>query len=873
MEISSNYHTNPWNEEEKLKESVYSFIENNLAYNKANVDKGKRYVDSGAFDDHDAFIAYNSLSKAETEEIKSKRLYLSIFPSPYFSHMVIKDEDGELIQIMLSDCADLDQTINVSSNSQIVPFKQSKDKPMLSMLFHQYQVCKAETFTVTVKDAKHERTYNTQYSVELIRNVEIRNRIINNIVQLVPELKEDDSLPAVDELLAQRLEENRSNVKLRNIIATLQKEQFDIIRTDIGTDFVVQGCAGSGKTQCLIHRLFFLRDLLGDVGWERVLLITPTQLFRNYSIELMRRYHLTNISNCSLANFYCTLLNAYDSRFKNRQYIFELTEEYLPDDYLKRVYDPEQISKIDSEIKRAISDHVHEGCRMLEIDFTDEQISAEFIAGIVQQLDERIVQFDERAQEFSKNTEYAEHLGELDKLDKQLKALRKKRESLESGRDDLDKQKAKFDDLKFEIEKAEDDLESWKEAVSKENDRRIRDYSECRKLYDAAKNTDSTMRTRYRRTLFAVLDATMPSGRKNQLDEENTSFLSEICGLARDDLAAFMEGQSEKTWLRRFTDKFKSNTDQIQTTQEDIEKVTEEIEAHSIWIQEFTLQSDSIENQRKTYRAGLEKTRYYLSRIESSVFEQEVWSALEPLKTECGIQTLHIERLEDGRQKQIRILYKSDLIFYIKIYILLHGKDDLPKYNLICIDEGQDLHSADYKVLKTLYPGASLNIFGDTAQALHESCGITDWMRDTGIDKTFEMNSNYRNVPAIVEFCNQEFGCKMISFGRVSKEQEPVILKDMKGLKAAIVSGENTVIVKNCEVFEAMCAETGLAKDDFDFLDMNADKESTGKIHCYSVFAAKGLEFSSVIVYAKAMNRNQKTVACTRAMEHLYYCE
>ena len=183
------------------------------------------------------------------------------------------------------------------------------------------------------------------------------------------------------------------------------------------------------------------------------------------------------------------------------------------------------------------------------------------------------------------------------------------------------------------------------------------------------------------------------------------------------------------------------------------------------------------------------------------------------------------------------------------------------------------MHSADYQMLRMLYPGASLNIFGDTAQALHESCGITDWTRDTGIDKIFEMHSNYRNVPAIVEFCNKKFGCKMISFGRVNKEQEPVVLKDMKGLNAAITSGENIVIVKNREVFEAMCAEAGMAQDAFDFLDMKADKESGGRIHCYSVFAAKGLEFSRVLVYAKEMNRNQKTVACTRALERLYYYE
>ena len=69
-------------------------------------------------------------------------------------------------------------------------------------------------------------------------------------------------------------------------------------------------------------------------------------------------------------------------------------------------------------------------------------------------------------------------------------------------------------------------------------------------------------------------------------------------------------------------------------------------------------------NYRHEYRAGLERACYYLTRLESSVFEQEVWNALAPLKQKCGIRTIHTENTEDGHQRQIRILYKSDLLFY-----------------------------------------------------------------------------------------------------------------------------------------------------------------------------------------------------------------
>ena len=100
-------------------------------------------------------------------------------------------------------------------------------------------------------------------------------------------------------------------------------------------------------------------------SWEQVLLITPTQLFRNYSAPLMQRYRLNDIHNTSLSGFYIELLNHYDNRFKSRQYKIELSEEYLPDKYLKMVYSPEYMEKIYLEIETAIRQHILDAVRLL----------------------------------------------------------------------------------------------------------------------------------------------------------------------------------------------------------------------------------------------------------------------------------------------------------------------------------------------------------------------------------------------------------------------------------------------------------------------------------------------------------------------------
>lgn len=67
----------------------------------------------------------------------------------------------------------------------------------------------------------------------------------------------DSEVVANDELLTKYLAKNKEAV-LGEIIATIQKEQNEIIRTSPYRNMIVQGVAGSGKTTVAMHRISFI---------------------------------------------------------------------------------------------------------------------------------------------------------------------------------------------------------------------------------------------------------------------------------------------------------------------------------------------------------------------------------------------------------------------------------------------------------------------------------------------------------------------------------------------------------------------------------------------------------------------------------------
>ena len=852
---------NLFKDEEKLKEKVYGELDRRKEEAAGDVNSAKKTLDHGAFEEQDSFIPNSQLSGAKEKRHKTERLVGMLYDRPYFAHVRVKyDGDGYEDDYFLSDCETLDESVTIKNGGVLLPFKQDEKRPISGALFSCYQAKNGKRASYKVNDEVF------SFIAQLICDTDIESRVLRNVNQYYP--RPETTQVTADELLASRLDENRSDPSLRNIISTLQLQQFEIIGSDVNESFVVQGCAGSGKSQCLIHRLFYFRAVLAKDGWDKVLLITPSKLFRHYSSGLMKRYQLTSINDCSISDLYIELLGNYDDRFMDRQYVFQTTEEYLPDGYLHEIYDENNVQGIESEIDKAINGYVKSGCDALGIK-APAKISSSVISDIVKALDEAIAVFDEREKSLQENEEYQNKRAEYEKLVKSLDSTQRK---LQRNKDELIRNINNQEELSKAIQSLEDiekEKQEWIDLREKQVSNAIAELEAISRKVD--RGTDLQAPAKYAKQIYIVKDLTEGNGYSSYLEE--LEYYDELIGLANNEIQDITRDKRPKNAITRYKKRQEEINDNIKNLGVEVEEISTKIEEYAEWLRNAANEYDGQEAKSTLLRSEMQQSRYFLSRIENTVFEKEVWNALAPVKEKYSIQTMEIEELADGKRKESRILYKADLLFYIRIYMKLHPSFSLPQFNLICIDEGQDLHRADYDILHGLYPKAVFNVFGDVDQVLHASCGISNWKTQTGIEQVYPLETNYRNTAAIVDFCNKQFGVKMNYLGKVMKSQKPIVISDWSEARKVIENKDLVIIVKDRESFDKLCKNTGIESDEIVYLDTTSEKPEEDVKECYSIYAAKGLEFPEVFVYANEMTKNQKVVACTRAMGGLYYYE
>ncbi|WP_066894948.1 RNA polymerase recycling motor HelD [Clostridium nigeriense] len=132
---------------------------------------------------------------------------------------------------------------------------------------------------------------------------------INEII-IKSGLEESD---LVDEFLKINLEESRGK-KLKEVVATIQKEQNEIIRWPKNLPIIVQGSAGSGKTTVALHRLAYLIYRYSEsIKGKDILVLAPNKLFLDYISDILPNLGVNEVNQTTFQEL---VLKHLKSKFK-----------------------------------------------------------------------------------------------------------------------------------------------------------------------------------------------------------------------------------------------------------------------------------------------------------------------------------------------------------------------------------------------------------------------------------------------------------------------------------------------------------------------------------------------------------------------------
>ncbi len=236
-------------------------------------------MDQYGYENYDNQQALLSQVNANQEQRVLRHRFRKMLDSPFFGRVDFQYEDEEKPETFYIGIG------NFSEEAGRVPLIYDWRAPV-SGLFYDYD-----------KGPASYEAPGGKMSGEVIAKWQYKIRRGKLVYAFESDVKIDD------EVLKEELSAS-GDVKLKNIIRTIQKEQNAIIRNTKDRILVIQGVAGSGKTSVALHRIAYLlyheREYLKS---SNILILSPNQVFSDYISRILPELGEENIQEMSFDLF------------------------------------------------------------------------------------------------------------------------------------------------------------------------------------------------------------------------------------------------------------------------------------------------------------------------------------------------------------------------------------------------------------------------------------------------------------------------------------------------------------------------------------------------------------------------------------------
>ena len=707
---------------------------------------------------------------------------------------------------------------------------------------------------VGVVTGKNGEKYRTLYNLEKKRKVDIFFDKVKSVSHLFPMNEEEFEEIIADEFL-QELLSRRTEEEFRNIVFSIQKKQGKIIQTPFRQNLIVQGCAGSGKSMIMLHRLpILLYDNPDELKKNRIYVITPSRTYIQMAQRMLIELEISDLQLGTLEEYYIHVLEKDGC---SKQEIKALTEKKnlikAANEIENYIYSAECLNQISKDIKSFISAG--------SVDFKN----AYSTLGLVYK---------------KTNVSLPESI--IRKESVQLQEL------LNANNENLRKYFRSITRLIAELNNMERMLTARKEAVLRSINKEI--------------TLEETVLLNAKRDLSIINRALHPRMYNNRLRTIQTT--TEIIRNLHETKNAIESNDDYFANLRSIAESINRLKALLNITKQDIDRPSTELmyraavlrdvfvnDSLSIVEQVFVLEDPYTEYVERLAGEAMNLTPHIdeVRSIADPVLEYEYYGKLKKRSKYLKLLSEHIDEdiydhvmSRQGIQKNDKGEYPTYTFTpYLKLQILkmLQGTPNKGKETLIAIDEAQNLALEEYRLISEVnHKRVILNLYGDVKQHVEGTKGLDSWqdIKDIANFDIQYMNENYRNARQITQFCNDRFQIQMRAINldgdgvhQIRDNQGFMVIID-KLFHSPLKPGISSIIVKTGEEASyLLLLAGGLAPKINDLVSEPSDL-LPNKWNLLTIDQAKGLEFETAIVLSGRMTENEKYIAYTRALNELY---
>ncbi|SFA50325.1 DNA helicase-2 / ATP-dependent DNA helicase PcrA [Anoxybacillus pushchinoensis] len=259
----------------------------------------------------------NDVVEAQLIEYAKKEVkkLQDIQQNPYFGRLDFEDEFGaETIYIGKK---------GVERDGELVVVDWRTD---LGRLYNAYQGVQ-KTFRIG-KD-------NRPVTINGKRGIIIEDGKVMKVTEIgqtvIVENEQGEKVKYMDDYLKEILTNTEEAHRLRDIIASIQAEQDEIIRLPLKDTVIVQGSAGSGKSTIALHRIsYLLYQYHEQVKPRDILILAPNEIFLSYIKDIVPEIEIEGIEQRTFyewASTYFTDVNSIPDLHEQYIQVYSSTEK------------------------------------------------------------------------------------------------------------------------------------------------------------------------------------------------------------------------------------------------------------------------------------------------------------------------------------------------------------------------------------------------------------------------------------------------------------------------------------------------------------------------------------------------------------------